>query len=116
MLYDNMPRRERLSPANNVNMSNVKALKKIQEAMSCNLRQDKSKESCTVCLYNDFCKKSKKERAFIHQKNRAFMAKRVRAKKIGTVKYNPDPKLIQNMDIYEAMDFEYQEIADRYPW
>ena len=111
-----MPKRERLTHANNVNMGNVKALNKIQEEMSCNLRPNKSKESCTVCLYYGFCKKSKKERAFMHQQNDAFVAKKVRAKKTGTDKYNTDPDLTENVDSDVAMDFEYQEIADRYPW
>ena len=115
-MYDNMPRRERLTPANNVNMSKVKDLSKIQEKMSCNLRPNRSKKSCAICPHFGFCKKAKRERTFIHQKDDAFMAKKVRAKKTGTDKYNTDPDLTENMDIDAVMDFEYQEIANQYPW
>lgn len=115
-MYDNLPRRERLSTANNVNMSKVNDLRKIQEKMSCNLRPNKSKKSCAICPHYGFCKKSKKERTFLHQQNDAFMAKKVRAKKTGTDKYNTDPDLTEIMDIDEVMDFEYQEIAKQYPW
>ena len=111
-----MPKRERLTHANNVNMSKVKELSKIREKMSCYLRPNKSKEICTICPHYGFCKKSKKVRAFLNQQNDAFVAKKVRAKKTGTDKYNTDPDLTENVDSDVAMDFEYQEIADRYPW
>ena len=114
-MYDNMPKRERKTPTNNWNMSKVNELIKIQEKMSCNLRPNKSKACCTVCQHYGFCKKSKKERAFLHRQKDEFVTKRARAKKKGTNKYNTDPDLTKNMDVDVAMDFEYQEIANQYP-
>ena len=63
-----MPKRERLSPAKNVDMATVVKLENIMNNMSCNLRPEKSRKECSSCPDYSFCRRSKAERSFIQKR------------------------------------------------
>lgn len=116
--YDNVPKRERICSAEKqLKMDIVFELMDIQKNMSCNLRPNRSRETCQSCPNFGFCKFARMERTYIQKHSKAFIDMKVRRKKQDSDRRKiPDFTEKNDVDDFILIAAQMEELGWNWDW